>query len=264
MQQVPSGWYTKRAYLRMGGTSGRFSAFVPTISVERPRPRWRDARARRSGRGPRGRYPGIPRWSRGTRFDLVVGRPGSAGAGLRRVGLVRLRVSTAGQARSARRGAMHRPTERPSSERSVSAAVPVSPSAGAGWLSRPRPSRGLVWRPRLIDALDAGVRRTVTLICAGPGWGKTALAASWAEARSRSGPTAWLTLDAQHNDPYAFWSDVLLALQTAGARSRSATCCPTWGRRFVPATRVSRPGGPGDGAGTGHGGARARRPAGGR
>jgi LuxR family maltose regulon positive regulatory protein len=81
----------------------------------------------------------------------------------------------------------------------------------------PRLPAGLVWRARLIEAMDSGVRRAATLICAGPGWGKTTLAASWAAARSMSGPVAWLTLDEQHNDPYAFWSDLILALRTAGA-----------------------------------------------
>ncbi|MDI6105247.1 LuxR C-terminal-related transcriptional regulator [Actinoplanes sp. NEAU-A12] len=81
----------------------------------------------------------------------------------------------------------------------------------------PRLPAGLIWRPRLAAAVDTGVQRAATLLCAGPGWGKTALAASWAVARSLSGPVAWLTLDAQHNDPYAFWSDLILALRTAGA-----------------------------------------------
>jgi LuxR family maltose regulon positive regulatory protein len=81
----------------------------------------------------------------------------------------------------------------------------------------PRLPGGLVWRARLAKILDEGVRHTATLVSAGPGWGKTALVASWAAARSISGPVAWLTLDAQHNDPHAFWCDLLLAMHTAGA-----------------------------------------------
>ncbi|MFC6568978.1 LuxR C-terminal-related transcriptional regulator [Actinoplanes utahensis] len=81
----------------------------------------------------------------------------------------------------------------------------------------PRLPAGLIWRARLAETLDTGVRRAATTICAGPGWGKTALAASWAAARSMSGPVAWLTAGAQHNQPYAFWSDLILALRTAGA-----------------------------------------------
>ncbi|MEV6300606.1 LuxR C-terminal-related transcriptional regulator [Actinoplanes sp. NPDC051861] len=89
--------------------------------------------------------------------------------------------------------------------------------ATAGRVARPRVPQGVLWRPRLAEALDAGVRRAVTVLCAGPGWGKTALVSSWAAARSVSGPIAWLTLEEQHNDPLAFWSDVILALRTAGA-----------------------------------------------
>ncbi|GIE91237.1 LuxR C-terminal-related transcriptional regulator [Actinoplanes regularis] len=84
-------------------------------------------------------------------------------------------------------------------------------------IGRPRLPPGLIWRDRLAKALDAGTRRAVTLVCAGPGWGKTTAVTTWAAARSINGPIAWLTLDPGHNDPYVFWSDLLLALQTSGA-----------------------------------------------
>ncbi|WP_230860262.1 LuxR C-terminal-related transcriptional regulator [Actinoplanes aureus] len=93
----------------------------------------------------------------------------------------------------------------------------LSISAAAGRVVRPRVPQGVLWRARLAEALDAGVRRAVTMLCAGPGWGKTALVSSWAGTRSLSGPIAWLTLDAQHDDPLAFWSDLILSLRTAGA-----------------------------------------------
>ncbi|BEL03793.1 LuxR family transcriptional regulator [Actinoplanes sichuanensis] len=84
----------------------------------------------------------------------------------------------------------------------------------------PRLPAGLIWRARLAAMLDEGVQRTATLVCAGPGWGKTALVGSWAAARSMGGPVAWLTLDNQHDDAYAFWSDLYLALHTAGVIPR--------------------------------------------
>ncbi|MEU4691492.1 LuxR C-terminal-related transcriptional regulator [Actinoplanes sp. NPDC023714] len=90
------------------------------------------------------------------------------------------------------------------------AARPVSPA-------RPRPPQGVLWRPRLADTMDAGVRRAVTVICAGPGWGKTALAASWASTRAVSGPVAWLTCESRHNDVAVFWSDLVAALRATGA-----------------------------------------------
>ncbi|MBB2941292.1 LuxR family maltose regulon positive regulatory protein [Actinoplanes lutulentus] len=96
----------------------------------------------------------------------------------------------------------------------------------------------MLWRPRLAEALDAGVRRAVTVICAGPGWGKTALAASWAGTRSLSGPVAWLTLEARHNNPVVFRSDLIMALRAAGSGlpdtgSRAADDDPALFRRLV-------------------------------
>jgi LuxR family maltose regulon positive regulatory protein len=86
--------------------------------------------------------------------------------------------------------------------------------------ARPRLPIDLIWRPRLIEALDKGVRQTATLICAGAGWGKTTLVASWSGARSMSGPIAWLTLGDEHNDPEVFWADLILAITTAGVVMR--------------------------------------------
>ncbi|MET0419535.1 MAG: LuxR C-terminal-related transcriptional regulator [Actinoplanes sp.] len=86
---------------------------------------------------------------------------------------------------------------------------------GEGRLGQPN-AAGVLVRGRLEDRLDVGVRRAVTLVCAGPGWGKTSLVAAWARNRARSGPIAWLSLGAEHNDPGTFWFDVLLALRTAG------------------------------------------------
>jgi LuxR family maltose regulon positive regulatory protein len=86
-----------------------------------------------------------------------------------------------------------------------------------GRLGRPAVRQPMVRRPRLAEMLDAGVRRPVTLVCAGPGWGKSTLVASWAETRVTSGPIAWLTLGPQHNQPRAFWSDFVMALQMAGS-----------------------------------------------
>ncbi|MFI5527215.1 BTAD domain-containing putative transcriptional regulator [Kitasatospora sp. NPDC051853] len=66
-----------------------------------------------------------------------------------------------------------------------------------------------VERPGLVAVLDAAVRRRVTLLLAGPGWGKSTSLALWA----RSNPVAWLTVDEDHSDLGRFASDLLLALQ---------------------------------------------------
>ena len=78
---------------------------------------------------------------------------------------------------------------------------------------RPRLPEPLLGRCRLARALDVGIRRPVTLVCAGAGWGKTTLVASWARARAEPAVTAWLTVEARHDDAYLFWSDVATALR---------------------------------------------------
>ena len=75
----------------------------------------------------------------------------------------------------------------------------------------------VIARGRLIDALDAGIRRPLTLISAPPGAGKTALLGSWIGAGGPPGPVAWLSLDAADGDRRRFWRAVLEALTRAGA-----------------------------------------------
>jgi len=84
-------------------------------------------------------------------------------------------------------------------------------------LSRPRVPPAFVPRQRLIDLLNIGSRRPVTLVSAGPGWGKTLLVASWADTGETPGPVGWLSLDREDNYPNAFWSNVVAALRGTGA-----------------------------------------------
>jgi LuxR family maltose regulon positive regulatory protein len=72
-------------------------------------------------------------------------------------------------------------------------------------------------RPRLEERLTAAARGPVTLVSAGPGYGKTLSAAYWATHRSETARAAWLSVDESDNNPQAFWSDVLGALTIAGA-----------------------------------------------
>jgi LuxR family maltose regulon positive regulatory protein len=81
--------------------------------------------------------------------------------------------------------------------------------------SRPHVRHAPVRRQRLFDLLDGHAGHGVTLICAGAGWGKTTLVSQWAD--TRTSPVAWLTLDTFDNDPALFWSQVVAALQAAGA-----------------------------------------------
>ncbi len=73
-------------------------------------------------------------------------------------------------------------------------------------------------RPGLDGLLDAAATHRLTIVSAGPGWGKTTAVARWVrERRTRAGQaTAWLTLEAADDSPAAFWDAVLYALATAG------------------------------------------------
>ena len=77
----------------------------------------------------------------------------------------------------------------------------------------PRPRPGFVPRPRLVEALGAGLARRLILVCAPAGSGKTALLADWAPSGNR--PVAWLSLDAADNDPVRFWRHTVAALDRA-------------------------------------------------
>jgi LuxR family maltose regulon positive regulatory protein len=72
----------------------------------------------------------------------------------------------------------------------------------------------LVPRHRLLDRLETGLRRKLTLISAPAGYGKTTLLSEWhASSRGQALSLAWVLLDEQDNDPVRFWSYVLAALE---------------------------------------------------
>lgn len=57
----------------------------------------------------------------------------------------------------------------------------------------PRPRPNVVFRPRLIERLNEGLHRDLSLISAPAGFGKTTFVSEWVEGIERS--TAWLSLD---------------------------------------------------------------------
>ena len=74
---------------------------------------------------------------------------------------------------------------------------------------------GLVSRPRLIERLDQGIERKLTLVSAPAGFGKTTVLAEWfAATPANERPTAWVSLDQGDNDPALFWAYFISALQT--------------------------------------------------
>ena len=76
----------------------------------------------------------------------------------------------------------------------------------------PRAGPVLVPRARLLERLALSSSARVTLVCAPPGFGKTTLIAQWARTVGR---VAWLSLDAEDNDPAVFWAYVALTLGEA-------------------------------------------------
>ena len=90
---------------------------------------------------------------------------------------------------------------------------PSAQSFLATKLHVPRPKPEFVARQRLIDQLNDGVARGITVVCAPPGFGKTALLADWSS--QRDGPVAWLSLDAADNDPARFWRHLAAAIGRA-------------------------------------------------
>lgn len=75
------------------------------------------------------------------------------------------------------------------------------------------PSRlNAVLRPRLIERLNAGLHRKLTLIAAPAGFGKTTLVSAWVAGCDR--PAAWLSLDAEDSDLTRFLAYLIAAIQT--------------------------------------------------
>ena len=69
----------------------------------------------------------------------------------------------------------------------------------------------LVSRPRLIERLNAGLHRKLTLVSAPAGFGKTTLLSEWVSGCER--PVAWLSLDESDSDPARFFTYLIAALQ---------------------------------------------------
>src|SRR5437588_8140322 len=85
----------------------------------------------------------------------------------------------------------------------------------------PRLRPHVVSRPRLLERLNEGLYRKLTLISAPAGFGKTTLVSEWVEGIEQPGArrarTAWLSLDEGDNDPARFLAYLVAALQTIAA-----------------------------------------------
>ena len=75
----------------------------------------------------------------------------------------------------------------------------------------PRPRKNLVSRPRLVERLNAGLEKKLTLIAAPAGFGKTTLLSEWIPQSPRC--VTWLSLDEADNDSTRFWTYFISSLQ---------------------------------------------------
>ena len=75
----------------------------------------------------------------------------------------------------------------------------------------PRSRANLVPRPRLVERLNAGLDRKLTLMAAPAGFGKTTLLAEWIAQSPRC--VTWLSLDDGDNDSTQFWAYFIASLQ---------------------------------------------------
>ena len=79
----------------------------------------------------------------------------------------------------------------------------------------------MVSRPRLIERLNAGLDRKLTLVSAPAGFGKTTLVGEWLSGVERS--STWLSLDEGDNDLARFFTHVIAALQQIDAELGQST-----------------------------------------
>jgi LuxR family maltose regulon positive regulatory protein len=75
----------------------------------------------------------------------------------------------------------------------------------------PQLRQPFVSRPHLIEKLNQGLHRKLTLISAPAGFGKTTLVSEWISGRER--PSAWLSLDENDAEPVRFLTYLVIALQ---------------------------------------------------
>ena len=84
-------------------------------------------------------------------------------------------------------------------------------------MDQAREETGAVPRPRLFKRLDRVLQTGTALVCAGAGYGKTTLLASWAAARSTEFDAVRVTIEPAHDDPRVLADDLRVALQAIPA-----------------------------------------------
>ena len=105
-------------------------------------------------------------------------------------------------------------------------------------LQRPPVATDIVPRDRLLDQLNEGLHRPLTLISAPAGYGKSTLASRWVVACDR--PSAWVSLEESDNDLQMFLSYVLAAIQTLFPRTDFRTEAILETSQMPPAADLAR------------------------
>src|SRR4028118_1742679 len=103
-------------------------------------------------------------------------------------------------------------------------------------LYTPPPRPNAVLRPRLVERLNEGLRRRLTLVSAPAGFGQTTLLGEG--AAGCEGPTAWLSLDEGDNDPARFLAYLVAALRTVAAGIGAGTLSALPSPRPPPARPI--------------------------
>lgn len=102
-------------------------------------------------------------------------------------------------------------------------------------LYAPPSRRNVIPRPRLIERLNEGLDRRLTLIAAPAGFGKSTLVSAWVASCAQLDPkirAAWLSLDESDSDPTRFLTYLVSAVQTIA---------PYIGTEILPLLQSSQP-----------------------
>ena len=82
-------------------------------------------------------------------------------------------------------------------------------------LNRPHLRSQRLFRPVLVQRLNAGITRKLTLVCAPAGYGKTTLVLEWLSKLPDDTNSGWISLDENDNDLVRFIAYLIAAIQTA-------------------------------------------------
>src|SRR6266850_1530011 len=78
-------------------------------------------------------------------------------------------------------------------------------------LQRPHLSLNMIKRERLIERLRSNLALSASFVCAGPGWGKTTVAAEF--VNSTGLPSVWYDLDSSDADIAVFFQYLVRAIR---------------------------------------------------